>query len=165
MVPLKLGTLSPGLWSVLNCGEPKTMVWLSFSPDPCAACSSCASSWCRDCSSWARPASKSASLMRGADEGSVPWPVAWGFVTETRLGAERLSSMVVIVWSPTLPVLPGMSATTLAVAVPFQGTKVLPEVCANSRPFVVFNRWPLGKTRPAEPHCGLGHLGAGRSFV
>src|SRR5438105_10060903 len=164
MVPLKAGTLSPGLWSVLNWGAANTIVWLSFSPDLRAAASCWAISWCSDCSSWARPASKSDTVICGVDDGSVPPPVACRFVTwilDPSNGSQQFS-ICVIVWSPTLPPEPGFTAMTLTVFwPPFQGTTVSPDVCANSRPLLFNSRWPYLKTRPGEvvPKVGF------KSFV
>src|SRR5579859_3096417 len=135
MVPLNEGTLSLGWWSVVYAGGPKMMVGLSFSPGWPAVASCCAMLWWSSCSSCARPASKSASVIWGVFDGSVPPPVACGLVTD-RL-EYGLPSIVVIVLEPTLPAEPGATAITLACAVPgpadvIHGTVTLAVVWANS---------------------------------
>src|ERR1700687_1066573 len=111
MVPLKLGTFSLGWWSVVYCGGPKMIVSLSFSPAWPAVDRDCAMLWCSSCSSWARPASKSDTVICGVDDGSDPFPVACGLLT-VRQGLKGLFSMTLMVFEPTLPAEAGWTATT-----------------------------------------------------
>src|SRR5690348_7277142 len=159
MVPVNVGTLSPGWWSVVNCAGPKMIESLSFSPALTPVESCCAIDWCSDCSSWPRAESKSASVISGVEDGSVPPPVACGLVTVTfdPSNGSQQCSICVIVWSPTFPTEPGVTAITLTVFwPPFQGTTVSAEVCANSIPFVFVRRCPYLKSRPGEPDRLLG---------
>src|SRR5258708_27855487 len=98
--------------------------------------------WCSSCSSCARPASKSASVICGVVDGSVPPPVAWGLLTVKH--EKRLASIVVLVPDPTLPAEPGCTAMTLmsALARP-HGIIVSPGGCPQVIPFVLSCLWPL----------------------
>src|SRR5882672_4868050 len=106
-----------------------------------------------DCSSCARAASKSDTVIWGVDDGSVPPPVACRLVTwifDPSNGSQQFSIWL-IVRSPTLPAEPGFTAMTLTVFwPPFQGTIVSADVCANSSPLVLSRRWPYLKTSPGE---------------
>src|SRR5436190_1085804 len=101
--------------------------------------------------------------MSGVEEGSVPLPVACGLLTVSLFGSNTLCSISVIVPLPTLPTLPGVTATTFAVAVPFQGTRVSLEFWKNSIPLVFFKYCPYLRTIPLDPQSGPGH-GAGTLF-
>src|SRR6266481_2524056 len=66
---------------------------------------------------------------------------------------------------PTLPVDPGWTACTLALAVLFQGTTVSGEVCANTMPLVLTNRWPCGSSSPGSWQPRWGQTGFDSPFV
>src|SRR5882672_3336418 len=162
MVPLKVGTLSLGWWSVVYCGGPKMIVSLSFSPGWPAPTSVWAMLWRSSCSSCARPASKSASVICGVEDGSDPPPVAAGLSTVKHeyglFGLPELSTKAfqpLMVLLPTFPASPGVTAwmftpdtTPLTPAVVFHGTVTLPDVWANMTSLELTNRCPRRIVRP-----------------
>src|SRR5713101_982685 len=106
--------------------------------------------WCSSCSSCARAASKSVSVICGVDDASVPPPVACGLSTvrhENWLPSIALAPEMVS--PPTLPAEPATTATMLTpVAVPPHLTIVSPEVCANSILLELTRRWPRYRRIP-----------------
>src|ERR1700687_5776565 len=138
------------------------IVSLSFSPGWPPPTSVWAMAWCSSCSSCARPASKSASVICGVVDGSVPPPVAAELSTPKHPvppggHGYGLESMLVIVPEPTFPAEPAVTAITLTAGlVPPHATNVSPDCWANVMPLVLSSLCPYGRISPGllQPACG-----------